>query len=374
MVKTGNVSDVVSVLAPGADWRLPRSDSLDGLSFVTPLALDPDFSDKPFEVHLLIKKNVRENEIVIVNDKSLDGRRIGWCIPINALDSRDHDFSENSHFLRYAYKGIECLLASDVSSVFLNPEKSSTGYPMKFSDIFHPYTCLLVISRETLSSPDYFELDRYMPSLISYGYLKLTDRNPDEMAWTVPSGDKKLSSIALGRVSAELRDADIIVSLMQTAIGFEVRSIFRFFYAYQVIEMLMEEVFMAEQSSILSEYRDSVEDLSGAKEVIEKLQRITSEKKRLGLLIDEYSDCSRDLDDLRLSCKAFLGSVGRPAGDDFKTYFYGTRNYIFHQLRDLDYDKEELLSGVIMDFMNFLPNLLGSYRGKSFTTAGLGLS
>lgn len=360
-------SPQVRVEAPNGSFTFPASNVFAGQMITTPLILDDAFIDKNFELFLLTKSNVNENEIVTIHDGSREGRRMGWCIPINALGSAEHDFAKNKHFLRYAYRAMGELFRADLSSVFTDSTNNDDGYARSFSEFLHPSTCLLVISTETLPSGT-FDLDRFLPSLLSYGYTRLGDRHPDEVVWRAEIGDNLGSALTLQPISSDLHEASLIVSLLHNAVAYEQRPIFSFFYAYQVIELLMEHVFMSEQAAILAEYRATAVDLAAAKDVIEKLQRVTSERKRLGLLIEEYSSCVKQLEGLRISCTDFLRQAGRAAGDDFQSFFYGTRNFIFHQLRDLDDETEGLLNVVVRDFVSFIPYLLASYKVRSFSS------
>ncbi|MCP2050038.1 UNVERIFIED_ORG: hypothetical protein J3D58_004110 [Paenarthrobacter nicotinovorans] len=356
--------DMVLVEARDTSTYFPSSKLFADQIVSTPLRLDRDFADKEFEIHLLIKRNVHENDIVTIHDVSRKGARIGWCMPITALESSEHDFAENQHFLRYAFVAMAELFRKDLDDYYtqgLDPERSLS----QFSDFLHPFTCVLVISKETLSG-DEFVLDRYMPSLIAHGYAKLEDRHPDEMVWAVSSSENRRGALQLMPISADLGDPRLIVSLLHHAVTYERRSLFGFFYAYQIIELLMDSVFMAEQTAILAEYKASVVDISSAKDVIEKLQRISSEKKRLDLLIQDYSDCGAHLDDLRASCIDFLNGVGKSGDQEFKSFFYGTRNFIVHQMRDMLPHAEPLLRSVVSDFIAFIPRLLHSYKNRLF--------
>lgn len=361
-------ADMVLVEALDTSTYFPSSKSFSDQVISTPLRLDNQFADKDFEIHLLIKRNVHENDIVTIHDASRKNVRIGWCIPITALESSEHDFAENDHFLRYAFVAMAELFKKDLDDYFshgVDPERTFS----QFSDFLHPFTCLLVVSKETLSGDD-FVLDRYMPSLIAYGYAKLEDRHPAEMVWAVNSGENRRGVLKLMPISSDLGDPRLIVSLLHHAVAYERRPLFGFFYAYQVIELLMDNVFMAEQTAILAEYKASVVDISSAKDVIEKLQRISSEKKRLDLLIQDYSDCAVHLDDLRASCLDFLSGVGKSGDQDFRSFFYGTRNFIVHQMRDIQPDIEPLLKSVISDFIAFIPRLLYSYKKRLFLPDG----
>lgn len=348
----------------GKTLTFPSSNRFANQRISTPLTLDDAFLNKSFQIHLLAKRDVKENEITTVIDGSRDNRRIGWCIPVNALDSNEHDFASNPHFQRYAFMAIIELFQYNLDSFFTLPFDEETQI-RQFSDVLHQSACVLIISTETLDAEG-FELDRFMPSLIAHGYSKLSERNPSDIIWSTSPKEAVGTQMILLPISSDLGDSSLLATMLHNAVVYESRPVFSFFYAYQVIELLMEHIFMTEQEAILKEYNDSASDLASAKDVIEKLQRISSEKKRLGLLISEYSSCRGYLDELRSSCGDFLRIVSRPSGAEFGDYFYGTRNFVFHQLRYVHSDKEQLLNPVIRDFIEFLPSLLSTYKVRLF--------
>ncbi|WP_454697852.1 hypothetical protein [Arthrobacter humicola] len=339
----------------------------------TPLQLDMSVATENYQVHFLVKKSVNENEILPILDASQKKTRIGWCVPINALTSREHDLADDPHFLRYAYVAIRGLFSVDSTDFFTRTVDVKTmevnETPQQFSDFLHPDTCLLVINLKALPGES-FDVDRYMPSFIANGYIKLGHRNPEDLVWSVKAPEEKPKALVLHPISSDLTEVELIGSLLHNSVAYEAHPVFCFFYIYQVIELLMEHVFMAEHAAILDEYRHSVSELSTAKEVMEKLSRVTSEKKRLTLLITEYSRCQASLENLKQSSNEFLLREGRNGGSDFQAYFYGIRNYIFHQLRDLKEENLKQLELVVRDFVDFLPSLLSTYKTRQFASSG----
>lgn len=347
------------------------TDLFNGRLLSTPLKLDTSLKAENFQLHFLAKKNVKENEILPVLDASQKKVRIGWCVPINALASNEHDRAEDPHFLKYAYVAIHHLFSGEMAALFtkLPDAQDVVDSAQQFSDFLHSDTCLLIVNLEAMPARS-FDIDRYMPSLIAKGYVKLGHRNPDDLVWAVKSPEEAPRSLVVEQVSEDLKDVELIGSLLHNSVAYEAHPVFCFFYIYQVIELLMEHVFMAEHAAILDEYRHSVNELSTAKEVMEKLNRVTSEKKRLTLLINEYSKCQAGLENLKQSCNDFLSKEGRTGGGDFQSYFYGIRNHIFHQLRDLKEENVEQLDLVVRDFVDFLPSLLSTYRTRRFAAVG----
>jgi hypothetical protein len=331
----------------------------DDVLLSTPLHLDSAFDEKKFDVFFLAKKDILESEIFQVYDNTR-GTRIGWCIPVNALDSTDHDFSSDIHFRRYAFSAIKNALININDSIFTKEIDIGSNFQIRLTDIFHSSTAILIISREKLSADQEFEIECAMPSLISYGYVRLSNVSPDEI--TLSGIKPENGRIQLKLISSDLSNHQIIDSLLHSAFAYETKSILCFFYLYQIFELLLAEIYQSEQLKIISYLIAAAGDSSKAKEALEKAQHISSEKKRINLLTTVYSKSQGGLSNLKISCNAFLKTVGRSEGENFEDYFYSIRNFIFHQYRDFPVDKEQLLKQVICDVRDWLPDMLCSFK------------
>ncbi|KPY00718.1 hypothetical protein NLO85_02145 [Pseudomonas savastanoi] len=325
----------------------------------TPLTLNCEFSNKEFEVFFLAKKDILENHIYQIYDDSRKAR-IGWCIPVNALDSADHDFADNVHFQKYAFAAIKNSISSINDSIFIKKPDLSSSLQLRFSDLFHPSTAILIISKETLLANQIFEIERVTPSLIRHGYVRLTNTSPDDITLkgTDPEGDK----IHLKVTSSDLGNHQVIDSLLHSAFAYETKPLLCFFYIYQIFELLLEEIYQTEQSRIVDDLIIAAGDSSKAKEALEKAQRISSEKKRIGLLATEYSKQHGTLANLKTSCNILLKLMGRSEGTTFEEYFYSIRNFLFHQYRDFPSSQEQLLKDVIYDVRECLPGILCDFK------------
>lgn len=334
-----------------------RQGGCDNVLVSTPLTLDATFDEKDFDVFFLAKKEILENDIFQVYDDARN-TRIGWCIPINALDSTDHDFSSDIHFQRYAFSAIKNALKTVDESIFTKNIDIGLSLQIRLGDIFHSNTAILIVSKETLEGP--FEIQCAMPSLIRHGYVRLSNISPSEIALSGIRPENK--KIQLKLISSDLSNRQVIDSLLHSAFAYETKTILCFFYIYQIFELLLEEIYQSEQLKIINDLITAAGDSSKAKEALEKAQRISSEKKRIALLANEYSKAQGRLGNLKSSCNALLKAIGRNEGDSFEEYFYSIRNFIFHQYRDFPVDKEQLLVDVIEDVRDWLPDMLFSFK------------
>ncbi|URM27717.1 hypothetical protein LLY42_28645 [Pseudomonas frederiksbergensis] len=341
-------------------FKLIDSNGLyDDILLSSPLHLDNAFDEKTFDIFFLAKKDILESDIYQVYDETRK-TRIGWCIPVNALDSTDHDYSSNIHFQKYAFAAIKNTLLNIDDSIFTKQLDIGLSFQIRLSDILHPNTAILIISRETLVANRAFEIECAMPSLIRHGYVRLSNISPDEI--TLSGIKPENSKIQLKLISSDLSNHQVIDSLLHSAFAYETKAILCFFYLYQIFELLLEEIYQNEQSKIVNELIIAAGDSSKAKDALEKAQRISSEKKRIGLLTKEYSKSQEKLSNLKNSCNTLLKTIGRNEGKTFEEYFYSIRNFIFHQYRDFPIDKEQLLKEVVYDVRDWLPDMLSSFK------------
>jgi len=212
--------------------------------------IDDSYKEKSFDVYFLAKYGLKENDIFQVFDRKLQ-RRIGWCIPTNALDSTDHDYASNEHFLKYAYVGVQEALRKLPDDIFTNPIDISTSSRIRISEIFHESTALLIISREALDIEDAFQLPKAIPSLLKAGYVELTKDNPSLLTLSRPSPEG--NKLYVEFVSNHVDDADLIAVLLKNVAFYQSNTILQFFYLYQVVELLLECVFKHEQKLLVRE-------------------------------------------------------------------------------------------------------------------------
>jgi hypothetical protein len=336
-----------------------EAESSTGMSLYvqTPLSLDKSFEGKNFHVFFLSKKGLRESEIFQFFDGSRD-RRIGWCIPVNALDSNDHDYANNLHFLRYAYVGIKCALNSIDNTFFYTSHNATTDMITSLSAILPESTALLIISVETLDQE--FDIGMWLPELATLGYFQLTNIDPNNIQIERPIvSDKAVKAFPVSKLFA---NTDYLTLIYSRSLPFERNPVFQFFYLYQVVEQVMELIFRLEHTTFVSQLIEKQDDIGSTKDIIDAVRSNVSEKARLSRLVQKYCCCEKDCEDLIKMCNCLLGIIRKPNGNHLESTLYPIRNFLFHQHRDFPSTADEQLNEVVYSLLDLVPKILAKFR------------
>jgi hypothetical protein len=338
-------------------WLSATESDASDLLVTSPLPIDDAFKEKDFDVYFLVNSSTKESDIFQCWNRTAN-RRIGWIIPVAALDSAQHDYSKNEHFLRYAWVAMRLALASEQASVFCRKVDVAGRAEISFSELFDPSTALLIVSKETLADTCEFEFERAAASLASFGYVapSSSDLLSLQMLMPLPTGPKLYYDLA----SAEVGGSSVISSLIQGAVTSQ-SEVLRFFYLYQIIELLIERVFVEEQADILRDLVSASGDSSRTKDVLYRMSEIANEKRRICILINQYTKIRDPLDPLRGACSDFLRIVGRTPGSTFENFLYPVRNFIFHQFRQVPAAALEVLEDINRELLRALPMFLSSF-------------
>jgi hypothetical protein len=113
---------------------------------------------------------------------------------------------------------------------------------------------------------------------------------------------------------------------------------------------------------IVQELIDAAGDSSRAKDAIYKMSDVASEKRRIALLVNRYSDSAATFSGLRSACNDFLDSVGRPKGVSFEDFLYPVRNYIFHRFRQVPASALQYLTDINRELLTAIPVITSSFR------------
>lgn len=335
------------------------------------------------KVYYLSKFGLNENDIYTIHDKkkvvvnkNKDTTRLGWCIPINALDSTEHDFADDKYFQNYAYLAIKKICENFPSNIFIQNIDISQN-EIKISDIFHESTALFIISKTALAPDHVFNLHRSLPSLLQFGYIELSKNNPSLIVFSKDS-PRKLSvrnpkinpkKLNINFISQDINNLELISELLKSMVfaqGSE-KVIFQFFCLYQIIEFLIDIINRNEQNKIVQKIIDCKDDFYEVKKQLDKMTNNNSEKKRISLLVNQYSrEVGNELDNLKQSCNQLLRELQRELpekeSEEFNSYFYNIRNFIFHEFRHFPKDKLNLLEEVIYNLVDILPIILSSFK------------
>ena len=293
-------------------------------------------------VYAFAKSDYSENDIFDVYEKTQDGdKRIGMIFPLQAAISRDHKKADDIHFLRFS-QGAFMALCNGLNDAYIK-RPDATKAEFSIFDFYSQNTVIAAIHRPALgSTANEFDIRDYLASFMRYGfYLQNPNSNPDSIA---NESSKMFESIRarvnIERMSNELRGMEFIIELMVNLMPFADNYLLRFFYLYQVVELLIG--ILLDKS--YEEYKKELSAMAGGasqiRELLDGLQEQLSEKRRISRL---FSDClkpSIDLAELRRLCNSFLGPLGyiTKAAEEERgvaDFLYPVRNTLFHNLRSV---------------------------------------
>ncbi|NVK73207.1 MAG: hypothetical protein HWE24_06990 [Oceanospirillaceae bacterium] len=326
-----------------------------------PLDIYRDYNEGDFDLFFLHKKNVKENEVRQVC-LSKTNRRVGWAIPVLSLVSDLHDYSDNEHFLKYAYIALKLSISKLNEDIFSKTLELPIDY-VQLSDIFHDDTVLLVISKETIGENKIFEFEKVTSSLVKHGYVQLTSRTPDD-ACAISSDEVLNGKINLREASGDIKKISLISQLLNREIAFENNNLLRFFYVYQIVEVLIEEVYLDQQDSLVKAIVVDCGDVNKTKMHLENLNKMMSERTRIKKLINDYTRLGGKLNEIRSACNELLSKLNKDEAEEFHKYFYDIRNFIFHQYRNFPQQLTAELGRVVDEFLIVLPDFLECYTSS----------
>lgn len=179
-----------------------------------------------------------------------------------------------------------------------------------------------------------------------------------ELVANEPEGKK----IVLDLISEQLDNYLLISELLNISLAYEKKNVFKFFFIYQIIELLIDYVYINEQEQLVNSLIHAKGDSGKTKDELEKLNKFMSERSRISLLITNYTNIEGELDQLKSLCNQLLNLVDRKPGDNFAKYFYTIRNFIFHQFRDFPRDGDVILDEIIKETLAVFPTMLSKYK------------
>jgi hypothetical protein len=324
-----------------------------------PLKVDDSYATSQFEIFLLANNRLIENDIYQVYDKSRNCR-IGWCVPIQALASIEHSHVDNEHFLKYAYVATLKLISECPENIFKFKPDIDGSTTITLADFFPDCVAVLIVSLQQLPNGEPFHICDWVPALSVHGYVPLSPRDPTNLSW---SGSKPEDvRMNLHPVSPLFRGFPFINTVFSDLVAFEANPFLRFFYMYQVVELVIEEIFKKEQRALLEKLTTTLDDTIKTKEVLEDAREIASEKRRLKILVNNYVGTLPDCINLRTLCNNFLQGNSKDQGEDVCDSLYRVRNILFHQYRDVK--NADILENIVSELLPFMAYMLYEFTGE----------
>jgi len=309
-----------------------------------------------------------ENHIFQLFEAHIEDR-IGWVFPIQSLVSDSHSFFDNDHFLKYAFVAFYKLCTNDcnVRSNIVTFNRAKSEYELL--DFYEHDDVVVIISKQKIASIPEFNITNYMPSLFKFGYCIVTANNYGQNYYnSQEDAYREVSSQFAIRQTSEVLKKDVYINeLFQSILQTESHPLVRFLLLYQVIEVLIENIFQREVDNCCNELKAFQ---NGSPTVFhklrEKLIELAQEKRRINKLfiVGTYIKEKVERDGLKQACQELIKAVnpdGQPS-DDFTECFYTTRSLIVHEYRRIAGRFEELIKKINLEFEKVVIALVISFK------------
>jgi hypothetical protein len=313
-------------------------------------------------VHLLFNPNHYESDVRSVHIPSIGSKTMGWLCTVSALISDAHSFSHKVHFRNAAYAAIQLLFQNGVHFKF---PSIINGCTLDLTELVDEKVSVLIFHKPSLAgavSPNICEL---FPSLHQHGFVPF---HPEHALTWQPKSEAKgrfmaqTSKISLDILPRSDRFDDFIAQIFQDYLPAKSTSLHKFFLYYQLVEVLLEIIFVARQSDSITALVAVRDNPVFVHPVIEKLQDDAKEKKRMSLLFNEYTGLESKLGGLKMACNDVLRTFGAEEQVIAADALYCVRNMLFHNLRRMSPSTIPAVDGVLNHLEWVVPEMLIKFR------------
>lgn len=323
-------------------------EKLNGIEYQPILELKNDYEPQNFDLVIMYneREECTENSIFQVYT---DKQRIGWIFPIQALLSKEHDYAEDIHFLKYAYVAVYKLLEK-IEYI----DKISYKSTIDLEDLYSENIILLLLDKQNCEKIEKFSLDDYIVSLFKYGYSFYGKGNLNSV---VDTPEKRIN---LTKQSNYLKNIPYIKTMFKKNIPLVEEEITRFHIYYQVIEILISYVFDNKFADFIVKLQNEKESLFDMKE---RLNEISSEKKRVVWLFDNFVKI--ETDDKRIlnqKCEELLRENAKKVSKNCAENLYSVRCLIVHRLYVLSEKSYSILSELNSIFLCVIMDMILSFE------------
>lgn len=294
-------------------------------------------------------------------------RRIGWIFPIQVLNSTDHQYSNFSPFLNYSYVAFYQLLLNKSDNYTRRPSLSS-GKELKITDFYPENTIVFVLSKDTISDIfSDFNIDNLIPGFFQFNYHYLTRNNlfnasPKDFVKSFFNELKGKKKISIKYCPEGMVADSYLNNLFKHVLPSESHHLVRYHNVYQVLEMLIEEIFNFDFDSSLTKYNNSEFSRMDFKV---HLQKILDEQKRIKnvIMFSRIKDIKQD--NFHSACNDLLSRIDKERSS-FVEALYRVRSLIVHDYRIFRDDPItiNLLDIIIFHFEIFITDLLILYHQR----------
>ncbi len=343
---------------------LISKESVDELRFDLPEGIAYLSETDGFCFCLFEKRNVLENDIRIVRTK-VDDNIAGWLIPLSALESVDHSKAQDTHYQQAGSIAVSLIFESLVRDQSTILKKTAPGF-CKLTELLHDSCVVFVYNKKVIP---WFE-DIPINSSLFYlqGYFRREVNNLGSVRCIAPvdAGDKEI--IKLGRPSEAIDNQQIIHSLLNYSFAEEESPVLKFFFLYQIVELLIQQVLGEEYSIFLADIAESGLSVKQLQKKIKNRMEGDGQGKRVVKLFNQYSQVSKEATDyLSSSVKNFLDCIekGESGSDDIFGALYEVRNCIFHDFGGIQWKvSDEIINDLVNATLSILDDVLKTFDPK----------
>jgi hypothetical protein len=356
-----NLDKVILERGNGSFNLLDASESLfASVKYV--LKIVDNYEPDDYLIYLFRHNNIAENHIFQVYEKNL-GDRIGWIFPIQSLMSSDHSYAGDEHFLKYAYVAYCKLLKRDGDLPTYTPIlNADAAYTLE--DFYGKNRVVLVLSKNLLTRIDPFNVISYLPSLYKKGYHYLTLSNyfiEDSIGQRDIYFEETRKRITICRTSQYLEDNSYLSFLFIDLLPYEKHCLVRFYFLYQVIELLIERILNKGLKSFFSEIEGMINTQATIlKDKVHDINSLLSERNRIQRLFGDYV-VNIDYVKLRDECNRLLSLASIDTQEEAAKSLYTARNLLVHNYRTLPQNCASYIEDLNDSLETFIIDLLMNY-------------
>lgn len=291
----------------------------------------------------------RENDIFPVYDKQ-SNVRLGWVFPIQALFSSEHDYAEDSFFLKYAYIAIYLLLDN------INEEnRRNSSEVLRITDFYPEDTIIFVLCKINCNQINDFCYEDYIVDLFRYGYSCLPYSTIGEKDVYV---EKRIN---IRRISKDVKEKIFIVEVFKNLlVQANLLPLAKFHMLYQIVELLIGDIFSYEFMDFNKKISEDTNNLFDLKD---ELQKLTGEKYRVKELFNTYSRIDETLkENLMDVCNEILKKSSKKEKRNVGDSLYSVRCLIFHSYGSIPSEARELIEAINEIFEKIVIELLITFN------------
>lgn len=289
------------------------------------------------DVEVCLFSNALHAESQVFRAKLLDSTEQGWLFAAAATASKEHTQFENPHFRHAAFAATSHILKFLLASEFIEQHDGET---LEVGEIVRENLSILVYTKIAATQAKLHAAHALYPFMLSIGFVPVELHSA--LAWQPGEFAEQRFRGLLNSVSISIKfraDPQAYEGFVRDLFGRRIQEasdpILKFYYFYQLIELLTEEIFRHSTCKLVDEMYRSKTELAKVHVLFEKMQEQKKDKARLNKLMNEFTRGTGDnMSELLRLCNAAIGSSSLEAETTVSYALYSVRNLIVHNLRN----------------------------------------